>query len=162
MKKLLGLLILLFCMSGCTQEVISPTSSSDDENLKMMVEVKGNVMYPGLYELQGPKYLYQVIEMAGGLLPNTDTKDLNMVQVIDKPCSIVIGGRFFNDDSGLININYANATQLQSLPGIGEAFANKIIAYRDEHGLFLDKTDIKLVPGIKDNVYNQIKDKITV
>ena len=62
----------------------------------------------------------------------------------------------------LININYASLEQLITLPGIGEVLGNKIIEYRKTVGLFLTIEQIKEIPGIKESVYNQIKDLITV
>ena len=65
-------------------------------------------------------------------------------------------------DIGLININTANKTKLQELPGIGEATALKIINYREENGKFKTIEDIKNVSGIGDSKYESIKDLICV
>ena len=100
--------------------------------------------------------------MAGGLLNSADVKNINLVQLIDQSCTINILGIEENKENVLININYASFEQLLLLPGIGESYANKIIDYRLNVGLFKTIEDIKLIPGIKDNVFNQIKDKITV
>ena len=64
--------------------------------------------------------------------------------------------------SRLININTADPAQLCTLPGIGESKAADIIAYRETHGDFAACKDIMQVPGIKENVYNKISDKITI
>ena len=164
MKRLWMVLIVIFFsfLTSCGDKTQVSVSSTNTGEQKIMVEVKGRVKFPGVYELQGEKYLYEVIEMAGGLLPETDTTTLNMVQVIDHPCSINIAPKEVAQEGGLININYATVAQLITLPGIGEAYANKIINYRSEHGLFLNIEEIKNVQGIKDNVFNQIKDYITV
>ena len=63
---------------------------------------------------------------------------------------------------GLLNINAATAEELTELDGIGEKLAERIVAYRDEHGAFLQTEGIMLVPGIGESVYEQIKDNITV
>ena len=63
--------------------------------------------------------------------------------------------------TGLVNINYADKEELMTLPGIGEAKAQKIIDYRSSTR-FRKKEDIKSVNGIGDAVYNSIKDSITV
>ena len=49
-----------------------------------------------------------------------------------------------------------------TLAGVGQSKAASIIAYRNEHGNFAKKEDIMNVSGIKEGVYNKIKDKITV
>ena len=64
--------------------------------------------------------------------------------------------------SALININQAGAEELMTLPGIGESRAADIIAYRETNGPFAGIEDIKNVSGIKDAVFQKIKDKIVV
>lgn len=64
--------------------------------------------------------------------------------------------------SGKVDINQADVTGLTSLPGIGEQRAQAIIEYREKSGSFSSPEDIKNVTGIKDGIYNNIKDFITV
>lgn len=64
--------------------------------------------------------------------------------------------------SGLVNINTADKTQLMTLPGIGEAKAESIIKYRENHGMFQSIEALKNVSGIKTGVYEGLKDFITV
>ncbi len=64
--------------------------------------------------------------------------------------------------SGLININTATSEQLQELPGIGEATAEEIIAYREEHGPFKTKRELLKVKGIGEKTYDELKNMITV
>jgi len=66
------------------------------------------------------------------------------------------------DDMRLVNINTAGVDELDTLPGIGEAKARDIIAYREKHGRFGRIEDIMKVPGIKQNRFESIKDFITV
>ena len=67
-----------------------------------------------------------------------------------------------NENAGLVNINTATVAQLCSLSGIGEAKAQAIVAYRNEHGSFRQKEDIMKVAGIKQSGYEKIKDRIWV
>ena len=62
----------------------------------------------------------------------------------------------------LININVAGSSELQTLNGIGPAYAQRIIDYRNTSGLFKKIEDIMNVSGIKDNIFSKIKDYITV
>ena len=64
--------------------------------------------------------------------------------------------------SDLVNINTADKTQLMTLPGIGEAKAESIIKYRENHGMFQSIEALKNVSGIKTGVYEGLKDFITV
>ncbi len=61
-----------------------------------------------------------------------------------------------------ININTANAEQLTMLDGIGEALADRIVAYRTENGLFRKIEDIMNVSGIGPKKFQQISDFITI
>ncbi len=67
-----------------------------------------------------------------------------------------------SETSGLVNINSADKSALMTLPGIGEGKADKIIDYREKNGVFKCPEDIMLVAGIKEGLYNKIKDKICV
>ncbi len=64
--------------------------------------------------------------------------------------------------NGLININTATAAELTGIPGIGESIAGKIVKYREENGKFSCTEDIMKISGIKDKLYQKIKDMITV
>lgn len=64
--------------------------------------------------------------------------------------------------SNLINLNTASLNQLMVLPGIGPAFGQRIIDYRNEKGGFKSIEEVKLVKGIGDKTYEKIKDRITI
>lgn len=61
-----------------------------------------------------------------------------------------------------LDINQASLEELMTLPGIGQAKAQAIIEYRKEHGQFTSIEELKNINGIKDGVYNKVKDSITV
>lgn len=65
-------------------------------------------------------------------------------------------------DDGLVDINTADVAELCTLPGVGQARAESILAYRQEHGSFQTVEEIKQVSGIKDGLYTKIKDKIKI
>lgn len=78
----------------------------------------------------------------------------------------IINSNVENDDNksqnGKVNINIAGVEKLQTLPGIGQSTAQKIVEYRTKNGKFKTEEDIKNVVGIGDSKYNNLKDKITV
>ncbi len=67
-----------------------------------------------------------------------------------------------NDKSALININRAPLEELDTLPGVGPATAQKIIDYRKENGDFTSIEEIMDVSGIGEAKYAQLKDKISI
>ena len=65
-------------------------------------------------------------------------------------------------ESGLVNLNTADMEQLMTLTGIGESKAHDILNYREQSGGFRTKEDLMQIPGIKERVFEKIKDQITV
>ena len=61
-----------------------------------------------------------------------------------------------------MNLNTADAEELKTLPGIGDAKANSILAYREQHGAFAAIEDIKNIEGIKDGIFARLEDYIKV
>ncbi|WP_346904082.1 ComEA family DNA-binding protein, partial [Faecalicatena contorta] len=64
------------------------------------------------------------------------------------------------DNQGKININTAAKEELKTLPGIGDAKADSIISYREANGGFQTVEELKQVEGIKEGVFNKIKDRV--
>jgi competence protein ComEA len=64
--------------------------------------------------------------------------------------------------AGKVNINTATATQLDTLPGIGPAYASRIIEYRNANGGFKDISEIKNIKGIGEKTFEKLKDLITI
>lgn len=65
-----------------------------------------------------------------------------------------------DDSVGKINVNSADAEELESLPGIGPARAKAIVAYREEHGPFQSISELTNVPNIGEGILSQIKNRI--
>jgi comEA protein len=64
--------------------------------------------------------------------------------------------------SKIININTANRYLLTKLPGIGPKLAERVVEYRNTHGLFASCEDIMKVKGIGRKKYQAISEKIIV
>ena len=81
-------------------------------------------------------------------------------EVLEVQESIMAENNGTKEDSSKININKATIEELDSLPGVGEATANKIVNYRDENGEFKSIEEIKNVNGIGDKKFQDMKDLI--
>jgi len=67
-----------------------------------------------------------------------------------------------NQESGKINLNTASQAQLESLPGIGPTYAQRIIEYRNSHNGFKNCEEVQNVKGIGPKTYEKFKDMITI
>ena len=141
------------------------------------VYICGAVAKPGVYAVPSHARVYEVIFLAGGLLAEAGEQAVNQArEVVDGEMIRVptkeelIAGeaeQSFGDEGteaqdGLIDINRADAAELMTLPGIGASKADSIISYREENGGFSSIEDIMNVEGIKEGVFNRIKEHIKV
>ena len=157
------------------------TNSDKDKNdkkesgEKVIVDVKGAVKNPGVYESTKDKRVKDIIEEAGGLLEDADTSNINLSEKLkdqmvvyvlkngEKPKQIMNSSSSSNgSNSEVININTATKEQLMKISGIGKTKAEAIIEYRQKNGDFKSKADITKVKGIGKSTFEKIKDKIEV
>ncbi|MFQ5874331.1 MAG: ComEA family DNA-binding protein [Dehalococcoidia bacterium] len=61
-----------------------------------------------------------------------------------------------------INLNEASAEELEALPGIGSVLAQRIIAYREEHGPFTSIDQLREVKGIRELILAELRDRLSV
>ena len=138
----------------------------------LLVHVCGAVSCPGVYELSEGDRVLDAVKAAGGFSEDAVQDALNLAQEVEDGSRIRIpteseaesGSQAFwpSEDDGKINLNTAGTSELTSLSGIGESRAEDILSYRQEHGPFQFIEEIKNVPGIKDTIFEKIKDDITV
>lgn len=145
----------------------------------VMIDIKGAVNNPGVYELDEDARLLDAIEQAGGLAQGAVTDGINLAkQVTDQMMIYVpVEGEDVPEDvsaqqdsiqsdedfeEALININKADVSRLTQLKGIGDVRAQSIIEYREEHGEFETTEELKKVSGIGEGIFGGVKDKITV
>ena len=148
----------------------------------LVVHVSGAVSHPGVYELIQGSRVQDAIQAAGDLTPDADAQALNLAAPLDdgalvhvplksaeQPPMISPGisapspaGNPGSAPGGLININTASQSELESLPGIGPVLAQRIIEYRQSHGSFSSTEAIMDISGIGPATFEKIKDLITV
>jgi competence protein ComEA len=126
---------------------------------KITVYVDGEVINPGIYELPKGARVANAIKAAGGFTHNAYLGGLDLEEKLSDGEHIDI---YHVDVLSKVNINTANASLLETLPGIGPVKAQNIIDYRTEHGPFLSIEEIKNVEGVGEETYNGLKDLITV
>ena len=139
----------------------------------LIIDVTGEVVSPGVYELPAGSRVIDAIKAAGGARPKAALSDLNLARIIKDGEQIYVdpiykAGASIRTGSkaavprGPININRASASELDSLDGIGPVIAKRIIAYRTTNGAFLAIEDLLKVSGIGDAKLAQFKEKIRV
>lgn len=131
------------------------------------VYVTGAVETPGLYKLKGGQTVGDVIQACGGLLPYASVDTINMAEIATSGSHIHVAFNFMGNPEELlrkqkININTANEQELIKLSGVGPGTAKKIIAYREQAGLFKTIEDIKKVKGIGEATFKKLAPHITV
>ncbi len=148
------------------------------------VHVCGEVASPGVYPLPAGSRLYEAIEAAGGILENGAGEQLNQAAQIEDGQQIYVpsreeaqqgltgsgyngwqesaGNELSSPKDGKVNLNIASREELMTLSGIGEAKAASIIAYREEHGGFRQIEELMEVEGIKEGVFNKVRDQIRI
>ena len=137
---------------------------------RIFVHVCGAVRAPGVVELLEGSRAEDALLAAGGFAEDARDDYVNLAALVKDGEKLYFptiheaqelergnGG----EENALVNINTANAEQLCTLPGIGESRAGDIIAYRESNGGFGAPEDIMKVSGIKESVYEKLKDKIT-
>jgi competence protein ComEA len=146
----------------------------------LRIYVTGAVLHPDVYFLAPGSIVKDAVQAAGGVTGDADLVGINLAQELQdqqqvyvphagevEPPPPVRGGEPESLPGSRamdikIDINTATAEQLDSLPGIGPAFAQRIIEYRETNGPFKSIEDITLVSGIGDATFAKIRDLITV
>lgn len=155
-----------------------PTITVIQEKSIVVVDVAGEVLKPGVYELKKGERVADALTMAGGLAAEADREwvdlNINRAEILKDGMKIFIPKKNSEQlkqsqqilgvqkNSGVININTASKEELDKLTGIGPAMAERIIEYREKNGGFRDVNEIKLVSGIGEKLYEKIKEKIGI
>jgi len=135
------------------------------------VHIAGAVNRPGLYRLPPGSRVDDAIRAAGGPTAEADLNALNLATKVKDGDKVLVPkrGQAAGEGSGAapgqsqtVNLNTATADQLDALPGIGPALAQRIVAYRERHGGFRTVDELQKVPGIGPSKFAQLKDLVTV
>lgn len=173
------------------EEVFSEAEAAEIEKLEeepeekeeqpesICVYVCGQVAVPGVYELQEGERVNHALLAAGGMTESACKTYLNLAECLTDGQMIYVPseeeaadlqsgisqelpGSVPEEADGRVNLNTAEKAELMTLSGIGESRAEAILTYRKENGGFKDIEEIKKIEGIKEGIFNRIKDQITV
>ena len=139
---------------------------------KVSASVYIHVLGQGVYRFDKEPRGIEVVEKAGGFTKNADTASVNLALSVSDGTQFVIedkrnakkkaGASKKEEDDKKVNLNTASQEELQTIPGIGPSKAVQIISYRETNGSFKTIEDIMKISGIKEGVFNKIKDSIKV
>ena len=148
-------------------------------NWPVVVDMRGAVRRPGVYELPPGARVEDAIAAAGGLAPDADLSVINLARRLRDGEVIAIAAQFSASGAdsasaspaasvatadslaSRVNINLASASELEDLPGIGGVLAARIIAFRDEQGPFRSVDDLIHVQGISKRTIDALRDYVT-
>ena len=179
-------------MASPTKEKVMVTNAVNttrvEETTTMMpqncyVDIKGEVLRPGVYEFSCESRIQEVIKKAGGFTEEADETKINLAQKITDQMQIIVPNvqskqegsvteensgkgsstnpNVSNSKQGTININTATLEELQTIKGIGKKKAEAILQYRKEHGAFRTKEDLLQVKGIGKKALEAIESQVT-
>lgn len=160
-------------------------SENQGKESVVYVHVCGQVNVPGVYELPKGSRIYEAVAAAGGMTKQAAGERLNQAATVEDGQQIYVlskeeaaknaepaGGEAGVLDAsipgmpqagdGKVNLNTATAEELMTLSGIGEAKAEAILRYREEHGGFQKVEELMEVEGIKEGVFNKIKEQVKI
>ncbi|MFD8768266.1 ComEA family DNA-binding protein [Microbacterium oxydans] len=149
----------------------SPGLSSTGE-LYVHVHVLGSVERPGLYVLDLDARVVDAVAAAGGTTTDADLSAVNLARVVEDGEQIVVpatgamtdapGGAAAPPGDARIDLNTADQAALETLPRIGPALAERIVAWREENGRFASIDDLLAVPGIGEKLLEGLRDGVRV
>lgn len=160
--------------SGAGDSTTASDTSGGTATGTAFVQVVGQVRKPGVYELPSGDRVVDAVAAAGGFTAKADQASLNLAQVISDGQQIVVAARGAAGSSaassaggsgvatsGIVDINTADATGLETLDGIGPALAQRILAYRTAHNGFRSVNDLQNVTGIGPKKFAAIKGSVS-
>lgn len=155
-------------------EDLEQSNEFADDETTFIVDIKGEINRPGVYEVDQSARVNDVIHLAGGFTDEADENYINLAQKVQDEMVIIvpkvgetedlpmISQTGSTSDEPKVNINQATKEELETLPGIGPAKAQAIIDYREENGMFEVVDDLLQVNGIGEKTLENLRDHIDV
>lgn len=169
----------VFLINGITSnsgEKVVVHSDVPAENLELkpaeiFVHIVGEVVSPGIYQVDSGARIVDVVFAAGGFSESADQASINLAREVTDGEQVVVfqvgaapqlPGNGPSSGSSLISLNRATQAELENLPGVGPALAGRMIDWRTANGGFRKKEDLLNISGIGDKLFAGIKDEVTL
>jgi competence protein ComEA len=169
---LAAVLAAVVLLRGRPQEIAAPSAPVSSASPAaaggplVVVDVAGKVRHPGIVRLPLGARVDDAVRAAGGPLPGASFDGLNRARKLADGEQVLVGmpvaagaGAATGVD-GLLDLNAANASALDALPGIGPVLAQKIVDWRTEHGRFASVDQLREVGGIGESKFAALKNKV--
>ena len=184
----IGIFLILIILAGALFICWNKPKSGQilgQTSIQIRIDIEGAVQNPGVFEFESGAIVEDAIAKAGGL--NDKVDGTKLAQDINRAATLTDGQKIFipvigtasadqtpaenqtgsqtsasQTSTGIVNINTADATALDSLPGIGPAYSQRIIDYRTQNGKFKSIDEIKNIKGIGDKTFEKLRDLITI
>ena len=151
---------------------IEEIESAEEQVNHYIVDVKGQVNFPGVYEVEEHLRVHDVIQLAGGFLEMANETAINLAQKISDEMVIYVphldeeinntstDAWSPSQDEKKVSLNQATTGELETLPGIGPSKAAAIIKYREEVGAFKSIDELTNVSGIGEKTLEKLRDSL--
>jgi competence protein ComEA len=142
----------------------SPSTSSGGPK----AYITGEVARPGVYPFEPGDRVEQLVALAGGFTPEADHDAVNLAlrlkdeQQVHVPRLSLDPAPATTPGAKLIDLNSASSAELESLPGIGPALAQRIVEHRDKVGPFERVEDLQTLKIITGSTYEKVRPLVTV
>ncbi len=163
-------------LAGSNTVALPQAAASQAPTDLLLVQIDGEVVTPGLYEIAITARLDDLVRSAGGLTPRADTSRINLAQplsdsdwlfvpAIGEPLPAGIDGAgavSSGSNGGLVNINTANESELTALAGIGPVLAERIVKHRETYGPFASIDALTAVSDIGSKTVAGFRDQAKI
>ncbi|MFP5368953.1 MAG: helix-hairpin-helix domain-containing protein, partial [Actinomycetes bacterium] len=158
------------------QAAAETAQDADGSAGTVLVHVAGAVQTPGVVEAAAGSRVFEVLEKAGGPLPEAELSAINLAALVQDGQQILIprvgeplpqnlvppATGTVEESNALINLNTAGAAELEELPRVGPVLAQRIVEWRTQHGPFERPEELDAVPGIGPAMLESLLPLVTV
>lgn len=156
-------------------ELIDEEEEDELVETTILVDIKGQVEKPGVYEMDQDARLTDVINLAGGFTQFADETQINLAQKVHDEMVIYVPTEdeqltevasvqtaMSSGQENKVNINHASKEEIETLSGIGAKRAQAIIDYREENGPFQSVEELRNISGIGEKTVENIKEEVII